>query len=162
VIDRVARIYYCAAVHALVFIFAAAALNLTVAAFNFWKHRSHSAWRTTTGHIESSDLRNDQKDSYFLEMLQRNVLVAEVAYSYPVEGSYYSGHNDTVFRDEAEAWSFIDGHRKGDSVCVYYDPRNPERSAIEPGTARYGRFFAAGVACLLFGVLILLEKGPSH
>jgi hypothetical protein len=91
-------------------------------------------------------------------MLQRDALVAEVAYSYPVGGSYYSGRNDIVFRDEGEAWSYIDHHQKGDSVCVYYNPHNPERSAIEPGGARYGRYLAAGLGFLLLGALLLLEK----
>jgi hypothetical protein len=59
------------------------------------------------GHIETSDLRNDQKDSHLndqkdshlLEMVQRAALVAEVGYSYLVGGAYYSGHSDVVFRD---------------------------------------------------------------
>jgi len=73
----------------------------------------HSGWLPATGHVETSDLRNDQKDSYLLEMLQRSALVAEVAYSYPVGGSFYSGRSDVVFRDEAEALNYTERHRKG-------------------------------------------------
>ena len=149
-------------VYALVLVFATAALNLGIAGYNYWKHRVHVSWVPVTGHIESSDLRNDQKDSYLLEMLQRDALVAEVAYSYPVGGSYYSGHNDVVFRDEAEAWTYIDRYRKGDSVCVYYDPQNPEHSAIEPGKVHTGKYLAAGLGFLLLGVLVLVEKGEGH
>jgi hypothetical protein len=121
-------------VYALVLVFATAALNLGIAGYNYWKHRVHVGWVPVTGHIESSDLRNDQKDSYLLEMLQRDALVAEVAYSYPVGGSYYSGHNDVVFRDEAEAWTYIDRYRKGDSVCVYY--KSPESRTLSDRTRK--------------------------
>lgn len=146
----------------LVLVFATAALNLGIAGYNYWTHRVHDGWLPVTGHIETSDLRNDQKDSYLLEMLQRDALVAEVAYSYLVGGSYYSGHNDVVFRNEADAWTYIDRHRKGDSVCVYYDPRNPGHSAIEPGGARTGKYLAVGLGFLLLGVLVLLERGEGH
>ena len=146
-------------VYTLVLLFATAALNLVIAGYNYWKHRVHAHWLAATGQIETSGLRNDQKDSYLLEMLQRGALVAEVSYSYPVADSYYSGHNDVVFRDEAEAWTYLDRHHKGDSVCVYYDPRNPDHSAIEPGTVSVGKYLAVGLSCLLLGVLVLLEKG---
>jgi len=149
-------------VYALIPLFAGAAVNLAVAGYNYWKHRVHVAWVPVNGHIESSNLRNDQKDSYLLEMLQRDALVAEVAYSYQVAGSYYSGHNDVVFRDEAEAWTYIDRYRKGDSVCVYYDPENPERSAIELGTVRIGKYLLTGLGFLLLGILVLLEQGEGH
>jgi uncharacterized protein DUF3592 len=149
-------------VYTLVLVFAAAALNLVIAGFNYWKHRVHSAWLTVTGNIETSDLRNDQKDSYLLEMLQRAALVAEVAYSYPVGDAYYSGRSDRVFRDEAEALNYLDRHRKGDPVSVYYDPQNPERSAIEPGAVRNGKYLAAGLGLLLFGFLVLLVRGQGH
>jgi hypothetical protein len=67
-----------------------------------------------------------------------------------------------VFRDEAEAWTYIDRYRKGDSVCVYYDPQNPEHSEIEPGKVRTGKYLAAGLGFLLLGVLVLLAKGEGH
>lgn len=149
-------------VYSLVLVFVAAALNLVIAWYNYWKHRLHSGWLPATGHVETSDLRNDQKGSYFLEMLQRDALVAEVAYSYPVGGSYFSGHSDVVFRDEAEAWDYVDRHRKGDPVCVYYDPQNPEHSMIEPGGVRNGKYLAAGLGFLLLGVLVLLKNGQGH
>jgi hypothetical protein len=106
----------------LILVFTAAALNLGIAAYNDWKHRVHAGGLPVTGHIETSDLRNDQKDSYLLEMLQGGASVAEVFYSYPVGGSFYSGHNDVVFRDEADAWTYIDRHRKGFRLRVLRSP----------------------------------------
>ncbi len=143
--------------YTLIVVFAAAALNLVIGGYNYWTHRVHSGWGTAPGHVESSDLRNDQKDSYLLEMLQRGALVAEVAYSYLVGGSYFSGRNDVVFRDEAEAWAYLDRYRKGDPVRVYYDPQNPRHSAIEQGPVRYGRYLAAGFGFLLLSILLLKE-----
>ena len=146
---------------AIISLFAGAALNLTVAVFNYWKHRIHSGWLRATGNIESSDLRNDQKDSYLLEMLQREALVAEVGYSYPVGGSYYSGYNDIVFRDEGEALNYVNEHHKGDCVCVYYDPTHPERSMIEPGTGAVRKYLLAGLVFFLIGLFVLLSDGKS-
>lgn len=108
----------------LIVVFAAAALNLVIGGYNYWKHRAHAGWLSATGHIESGNLRNEQKDAYLLEMLQGGAFVAEVAYSYPFEGTYYSGRSDVVFRNETEAWNYyVDRHRKGESVCVRYDPK---------------------------------------
>ena len=104
--------------YTLLLVFTAAARNLGIAAYNYRKHRVHAGWLPVTGDIETSDLRNDRKHSYPLETLQGGASVAEVCSSYPVGGSFYSGHNDVVFRDEADAWTYIDRHRKGDSVCV--------------------------------------------
>ena len=146
---------------AIISLFAGAGLNLVVAAFNYWKHRIHTGWLRATGNIESSDLRNDQKDSYLLEMLQRDALVAEVGYSYSVGGSYYSGYNDVVFRDEGEAANYINQHQKGACVCVYYDPKQPERSMIEPGTGTVGKYLFAGLVFFLIGLFVLLRDGEG-
>jgi uncharacterized protein DUF3592 len=140
--------------YSLIVVFATAALNLVIAGYNYWKHRVQAGWLPVVGHIESSDLRNDQKDSYLLEMLQRDVLVAEIAYSYPVAGNYYAGQSDVLFRDEAQAWDYVDQHQKGETVWVYYDPQKPERSSIEPGTVRYRKYFVTGVALVLLGIVL--------
>ena len=103
-----------------------------------------------------------KKTATFWKILQRDALVAEVAYPYPVAGSYYSGHNEVVSTDEAEAWTYIDRYRKGDSVCVYYDPQKPEHSAIESGNVRTGKYLAPGLGLLLLGVLVLLEQVEGH
>jgi hypothetical protein len=147
--------------HTLVLVFTGAVMSLGIAGNNYWKHRVHAGWLAVKGHIETSDLRNDQKDSHLLEMRQGAALVAEVGYSYLVGGAYYSGHSDVVFSDEAEAWTYINRHCKGDSVCVYYDPRNPEHSAIEPGTVRVGKYLGAGLGFLLLGILVLLTGEGS-
>jgi len=58
--------------------------------------------------------------------------------------------------------NYIDRHRKGDFVSVYYDPQNPEHSVIEPGKARSGKYLLTGLGLLLLGVLVLLEKGEGQ
>ena len=147
---------------AIISLFATAALNLAVSVSNYWKHQVQIGWLRATGNIESSDLRNDQKDSYLLEMLQREALVAEVAYSYPVYGSYYSGYDNVVFTDEGEALNYVNQHQKGDCICVYYDPRHPERSMIAPRTGSALKYFLAGIAFFLVGLLVLLVDGKGR
>lgn len=60
-------------VYTIVLLFGTGVLNLVIAGYNYWKHRAHAGWLQATGHIETSDLRNDQKDSHLLELLQRRV-----------------------------------------------------------------------------------------
>ncbi|HKV81693.1 MAG TPA: DUF3592 domain-containing protein [Candidatus Sulfotelmatobacter sp.] len=143
-------------------LFAAAALNLAVGVFNYRKHRIRTGWLRATGNVESSNLRNDQKDSYLLEMLQREAMVAEVAYSYPVCGSYYSGYDNVVFRDEEGALNYVNQHQKGNCICVYYDPWHPERSMIEPGAGSALKYSLAGIAFFLLGLLVLLVDGKGR
>ena len=54
---------------------------------------------------------------------------AKLAYSYQLDGKYYSGYHTEEFDDEQKAWSFVDA-LKGQSVQVSYNPRRPEASAI--------------------------------
>jgi hypothetical protein len=143
-------------------VFSTAVFNLVIAGYNYWKHRVHAGWLPVTGHIESSDMRNEKKDSYLLEMLQGSAFVAEIAYSYPLEGTYYSGRSDVVFRTETEAWAYIDCHQKGEAVCVYIDPQKPARSSIEPGTVRYGKFLVMGGAFALLGMVLYAAGYPLH
>jgi hypothetical protein len=143
-------------VYVIILAFCTAAINLGVAFYNYWHNRVRSGWMLVTGHVESGDLRNDQKDSYLLEMLERSALVAEVGYSYSVGGSYYAGHRTRAFRDEAEAWNYLDGYQKGNEVRIYYDPENPDDSIMEPTPINNRKYLMAGFVFLAVGTSILM------
>jgi len=143
-------------VYSIILAFCTAALNLGIAVYNYWHNRARSGWMLVTGRVESSDLRNDQKDSYLLEMLERSALVAEVGYSYSVGGSYYAGHGSKVFRDEAEAWSYLDGYQKGNEVRIYCDPENPDASMMEPTPVNIKKYLVVGFVFLAVGSSILV------
>jgi hypothetical protein len=88
-----------------------------------------TSWPSVQGSVEDSKARTDKVNpgkggwTYFHDF----------RYSYTVNGVTYT--NDTISlvpvhdSTQAEARKYP----KGKSVIVYYDPSNPERSALEPG-----------------------------
>jgi hypothetical protein len=61
-----------------------------------------------------------------------------------------------------EVWAYIDCQQKGEAVCVYIDPQKPERSSIEPGTVRYGKFLVVGFAFVLLAMVLYAAGHPLH
>jgi hypothetical protein len=117
-------------------------------------------WPKTEGVMESSTARQKQLSG------NRWSWVAEVKYSYTVDGNKYTGsryntHND-VLADEAEANTIAtQTHRKGTKVQVTYDPKNPGQSFLDGkitinSWAQLGIGIVAGIggfAALVFLVL---------
>jgi hypothetical protein len=106
-------------------------LLLTIKRWPEWFRRARSArWPTVPGTIEGgevSTLRGRRRNSD--GPIER--ATASLAYSYQVNGTYYSGYHIAVFDDEQEAWSFVDG-LKGETVQVSYNPRRPDISVLRP------------------------------
>ena len=55
--------------------------------------------------------------------------VGELAYSYAVEGNYYSGFHDLPVRGEEQAWEAVDGW-KDRRIIVHYLAGRPSVSAL--------------------------------
>jgi hypothetical protein len=55
--------------------------------------------------------------------------IANVGYSYSLEGNYYSGYLTRQFWDEQAAWTFADGCREK-SVMIQYKPEKPRVSVL--------------------------------
>ena len=106
-------------------------LLLTIKRWPEWFRRARSArWPTVPGTIEGgevSTLRGRRRDSD--GPIER--ATANLAYSYRLNDTYYSGYHIAVFDDEQEAWSFVDG-LKGETVQVSYNPRRPDISVLRP------------------------------
>jgi len=75
-------------------------------------------WPSTDGRIETANVR------VFGEQA-----LAELGYSYLVEGTRYAGYYSQQFADEQQAWDYVRG-LQGRSVVVRYKRGNPEASAI--------------------------------
>ena len=82
--------------------------------------RRAQAWPITQAHIESA------------KILQ---IDGEIAYSYSVNGEYYSGSHKRQFGNEEEAFAFIDAF-KGKTVLVNYDPGNHAVSVLTGSALR--------------------------
>ena len=75
-------------------------------------------WPITQGRVETAEMVAFAQQS-----------VAQMGYSYSVEGAIYSGIFTQQFADEQDAWEYVD-RVKGQSVVVRYHPRKLALSAV--------------------------------
>jgi Protein of unknown function (DUF3592) len=95
-----------------------------------FQRRQATGWPTIQGRIESVSVK--PKKQFLLSTTPRGrapAFVAELAYSYSVEGQYHSGHYDREFGSEEEGWEFV-RDLQGKSVMVSYNPRNASKSTL--------------------------------
>ena len=96
----------------------------------FWRwlqRQRASGWPTVTGRIESVAVK--PKRQFFISTTPRGrapAFMAELAYSYALEGHHYSGYYQREFPTEEESWEFVRG-LQGKSAMVSYNPRNPRK-----------------------------------
>ena len=75
-------------------------------------------WPTTEGRIETVDVKAFGEQA-----------LAELGYSYLVEGNRYSGYYSQQFGDEQFAWNYVTA-LQGQFVFVRYKSGNPDVSAL--------------------------------
>jgi hypothetical protein len=85
----------------------------------FERQRAQS-WPTTQGRIESVGVKAPRG---------RGPAQAELAYSYTLEGHYYSGFYQREFWSEEEGWEFV-RDLQGKAVTVSHNPRNAAKSLL--------------------------------
>ena len=84
-----------------------------------WMRSARAAnWPSTDGTIETANVK------VFGEQA-----LAELGYSYLVEGTRYSGYYSQQFGDQQQAWDYLRG-LQGRSVILRHKPSNPEISAL--------------------------------
>ncbi len=99
-------------------------------AWQWFKRQRAQGWPTVTGRIESVEVK--QIGPFQLSSARRGrgpAYAAQLAYSYTVEGHYYSGYYQREFASEEEGWEFVRDLR-GRSAIVSYIPRNPAKSML--------------------------------
>jgi hypothetical protein len=106
-------------------------LLLSIRRWPEWFRLARSArWPTVPGTIEGGEVSTRRgRSRYGDEAIE--TATANLAYSYRLNGTYYSGYHIAVFDDEQEAWSYVDG-LKGETVQVSYHPRRPDISVLRP------------------------------
>lgn len=88
-----------------------------------WLRRARSSnWPTAQGVIQNGKVSTVRGRG-------GEMATAQLAYSYQLDGTYYSGYHTESFNDEQKPWSYVDA-LKGRSVQVRYDPRNPAVSVL--------------------------------
>lgn len=86
------------------------------------RFRGTATWPVVEGRIENCDVREIRTRS-------SHYFVAEAAYSYRVEGEYYSGRFSREFAQESEAWDYVSSIRNA-LVQVKFDPAKAESSLV--------------------------------
>lgn len=82
--------------------------------FRWLRFRGGDSWPTTSGTIEVANVREVRTRS-------SHYFIVEMAYSYRINGEYYSGRFTKNFDSEAEAWDYAEAV-KGHVAPVRYNP----------------------------------------
>lgn len=94
-----------------------------------WFRRACSAhWPTISATVESGEVSTFRGRSRYSDRAVENA-VAQLGYSYQLNGTYYSGYHTQTFSDEQEAWIYVDS-LKGKTIEVSYNPRKPDVSVL--------------------------------
>lgn len=107
------------------------AIFLVILAERGWqwlKRRAARRWPLAQGRVEKADWR--QPSSY-----TNRYFVAELAYSYVINGQFYAGHYRRAFSDVAAAMAFVE-RLKGASIQVRYKDSAPATSLLLEGDVR--------------------------
>jgi hypothetical protein len=101
--------------------------RLCLGLWRFWKSHHAASWLTVSATILSGAVdvrRAGMAENWCIELAD-----AKLPYSYRVDGEYYAGYYEKTFRDEQEAWDFVDNW-KGRSVVIRRHPQRPENSVL--------------------------------
>lgn len=96
-----------------------------------WFQRQRAqGWPTVQGRIESVGVKKTKPFSISTSPRGRRLRYAgQLAYSYTMEGHYYSGYYQREFGSEEEGWEFV-RDLQAKSVTVSYNPSNPANSLL--------------------------------
>jgi hypothetical protein len=97
--------------------------------FRRWSLRRAQNWPMAQAHVESGSVPQYDEDG------RHSYCRGEIAYSYSVNGEYYSGFHSRSFDKEEEAWAFV-GALKGRTILVHYNPGSHEDSVLTESALR--------------------------
>lgn len=137
-------------------IFLLVGIGLTFWGWNILQNaRASASWPTAEGRVTKSEVTystdSDNGDSYS----------PKITYSYKVNNTNFInstikfGENSYSSRNKANG--IAAGYPVGKNVTVYYDPKKPERSVLEPGVSG-GSYIVIGIG--VFFILITLITAP--
>lgn len=144
-------------------ILAVIVLFAAMAALDGWnRYKSGKAsqnWPSTDGVILTSELKTDLGKSDDVEPKYK----AAVTYRYAVEGYEHTGErvsfSGQTFLEKGKADSLVKRYNKGKRVKVYYDPKTPHVSVLEPGTASGPPFISIMLALIVLFFLFKIFRG---
>lgn len=90
----------------------------------YQRHRA-ATWPLTQGHIETVNVTQPSKWS----SKRGQIEMAEIGYSYSIDGRFYGGHYQRSFASADAAWEFL-RDLQGKAITVHYSPTQPSSSSI--------------------------------
>jgi cell division protein YceG involved in septum cleavage len=118
--------------------------------------RTSSSWPSVKGTIIASGVSSERKRE---TTTQRAYISSDAAliYQYQVNGRAYSSGKirigDFAFRSGSRAKEIVSKYPEGKKVIVYYNPKNPEITVLEPGMPRGSLLFVGvGLLCVFGGL----------
>jgi hypothetical protein len=131
-----------------------------MAALDGWRRyksgKASQNWPSVEGVIFTSEVKTDLGKSDDVDPKY----TAAITYRYTVEGYEYTGERVSfagqTFLKKGKADRLVMRYDKGKRVKVYYDPKTPHVSVLEPGTASSGPPFIS--IMLVFILLFFLFK----
>ena len=110
----------------------------------FWDYYASRNWTATQGVIYQSR---------FIDRGRRRDSEAQIRYRYSVGGQSYEGGNllpGSLAYTDADEEEKVRQYRPGMTVPVYYDPQNPNTSALEVGVMTRFPFIGLVIGLLFF------------
>jgi hypothetical protein len=98
----------------------------------WWKRLRSNGWPVVHGRVHSSSIYPDDQ-----------LWLAEVSYSYSVDGEYYSGYSRAHFANEDDAEKYANEFPANATLFIRHKPHRPEVSLLrrddQMGMAAYAR-----------------------
>ena len=139
------------------------ALMAAMAALDGWNRyksgKTSQNWPSTEGVVLTSGVKTDLGKSDDVEPKYE----AAVTYRYAVDGYEYTGEKVSfagqTFLKKGKADSLVTRYNKGKRVKVYYDPKTPHVSVLEPGTASGPPFISIILVLIVLFFLFKVFRG---
>ena len=122
-------------------------------------------WPTIEGRIESVTVTEDLNDEYSSSPVWK----VRITYGYVVSGKHFRGERQSYDGgskaghdgDYNASRAFLENHQKGQALSVWYNPRHPDDSTLEPGL-RGSALFILGAGVFMLGVVSFMVVGILH
>jgi hypothetical protein len=124
--------------------------------YRVYEAANHGSWNTTKGRVTSTEVERVNNDGY--------EYIPKVTYLFDEQGEIYQKSERIQFTEydgttEKEAHKILESYPQNGSVTVYFHPRDPRRSTLQPGNSQ-GGWGSVISGIFLVGIAIWTLLGP--
>ena len=146
-----------------IMIFAVAVFLWLIALVEWIRHGKTIQWQKTQGIVTRSAIGN-RKFSRPHGETHIKYYIHKIEYSYQVDGKEYlndvirGNERENSYLDEGKARNAQLNVKTGDAITVYYNPRNPMDTTLEPDYKEQNIFFGLGLLAAIISVFLWFWK----